>query len=151
MGSVAHGGDPVQRFGVFVGPAIEHFNRLDEKRAQRGQAIFDAGGHDLLNVAGDEARVFEFAQCLRHHFFGKGGDAALQASRPRCAAKLVQGVEDHGGPFPAEQPQDASRGAVFGKGRASIVFGKCCHGVGTYRYPGHETVPSGREVCKASH
>lgn len=96
-------------------PTIEQLDRLDEALAERGQAVFDAGGHDFEYYACNQPTLLQFTQGLGHHLFRQAGDVALERAGPGAAPHQMDGVQDHGDPFAGEEAQKAAWRAIFGE------------------------------------
>lgn len=124
-------------------PPVEELYRFDKPLAQRCQAIFDTGRHDVDHDPFHQAVLLQIAQGLRHHLLGQAGNIALQGTGAGGAAHEMNGMQDHGDPFSREQAQKPARRAVFGKRGLSQGVGQGREGIGRQRW-----IPSGNQGTK---
>src|SRR5258708_98001 len=91
---------------VLSGPADQGNDRVDERRAERRQAIFDRHRDGWVGGARDDAVAFEVAQRDREHALADVGYGAADVHEAHGAAG--QQVDDEQRPFVADAVEDVA-------------------------------------------
>jgi len=136
-GSVAPGrrfGGDVERveYGIAVRPRPfgEYVDRFDQRLAERGERVLDAGRHLGVGVADDQPVRLEPPERLGEHLAGNAADQLDQLAVAHRA--LGESVEDDHRPLVRDQFDRQSPGAV---GQEDITGAVSAHGAkGTCRF-----------------